>query len=74
MVRRGGAVRPRVDTGFVGLEAIAGSVDGDSNGLSIDSGHHGGVVSSDGSVSRGVDLTHFTALFAGTVLTGVRVG
>jgi len=73
VVCRGGAVRPRVDTGFVGLEAIAGSVDGDSNGLSIDSGHHGGVVSTDGSVSRSVDFPIGGIVFAGTVYTSVRV-
>jgi len=69
----GGGACSRQDTGFVGLEAIAGSVDGDSNGLSIDSGHHGGVVSTDGSVSRSVDFPIGGIVFAGTVCTSVRV-
>jgi hypothetical protein len=73
VVSRGGA-GAREDTGFVGLEAIAGGVDSDSNGLTIDSGHHGGVVSRYGGVSLGVNFTISRFVLASTVNTSVRVG
>ena len=61
------------DTGTVGLESIAGSVDSDSNGLSINGAHHGSVVSSNGGVSSGVNLTLGSGVLAGTVNSSVRV-
>lgn len=54
MVSRGGATRCLEDSRFVGLEFVARSVDSNSDGLSINSRHHGGVVSRDVFVSGGV--------------------
>ena len=61
------------DTGTVRLESLAGSVDSDSNGLSIDGAHHVSVVSSNGGVSSGVNLTLGSGVLAGTVNSSVRV-
>ena len=72
MVARGAAGAGH-DTGFVGLESSAGSVDSDSNGLSINGAHHGVVVSSNGFVSGGVNLALGSGVLAGTVSSGVRV-
>ncbi len=56
MVSRGGATSCLEDSRFVGLEFVARGVDSNSDGLSINSRHHGGVVSRDVFVSRGVNL------------------
>ena len=73
MVGAGGATLGGEDSGFVGLEGVTGSVDSDSNGLTIEGSHHGGVVTRDVLVSCSVNLAFGCRVLAGTVFTGVRV-